>query len=156
MRTLARSVVPWKRRRGRAIDNLIRVHLKPILGHIPLARLSPHTIQECYTLLGRKLVRGKSISLSTVHYAAAILHKALADAMRRGLISRNPADQTDPPSCATEPTVVLTPAQLHTYLEDARQTVPIRLWALYVTKAGTGMRLGELLGLPESELDLDS
>ncbi len=51
---------------------------------------------------------------------------------------------------------MLTPEQLPHYLADAKETAPISLWVLYVTMAGTGMRFGEVLGLRESDLDLDS
>ena len=35
------------------------------------------------------------------------------------------------------------------------QLEPLPLWALYLTKAGTGMRFGELLGVRDTDLDLD-
>lgn len=76
-------------------------------------------------------------------------------AVKRGLIARNPVDQTDPPSRDTKTPTTLTPDQLQTFLEDAQQTAPIYLWALYLTKAGTGMRFGELLGIRETDVDLE-
>lgn len=80
---------------------------------------------------------------------------ALEHAVRRGLIARNPVDQTDPPTRDTKPATTLIPEQLQTYLEDAKQTAPIRLWALYWTMAGTGMRFGEALGLRDADVDLE-
>ncbi len=86
---------------------------------------------------------------------ASLLHKALADAVRRGIITRNSTEQTEPPARDTRPRSVLTPDELQVYLVDARATALIYLWALHLTKAGTGMRFGELLGLRESDVDLD-
>jgi integrase len=131
-------------------EQFIRVHIVPILGHIPIARLSPPSIQAAYTTL----LDGR-LSHTSVRHVANLLHKALADAVRRGIIAGNPTDQTDPPMRDTTGRPVLTPPQVHRYLADARATAPIYLWALYVTKAGTGMRFGELLGLREVDLDLD-
>ena len=141
----------------------IRVHLKPALGHIPLARLSPQTIQDFYDgLLHKPISRGKSrasnlpmLSRTTVRHIANLLHLALEQAVKRGLIARNPVDQTDPPSRDTKSPTTLTPDQLQTLLEDAREGAPLHLWALYLTKAGTGMRFGEVLGLRETDLDLE-
>lgn len=130
--------------------DFIRVHLKPTIGHISLVRLSPQTLEDCYADL-----LSKGLSRTTAHHIACLLHKALEDAVRRGLIARNPVDQTDPPARDTKPRAVLTPEQVRLYLDDARQTAPIYLWALYLTKVGTGMRFGELLGLRETDLDLD-
>jgi len=132
-------------------EQFIRVHLIPALGHVPIARLAPQTIQDCYTTLF-----GKDLSHTTVRHIANLLHKALEDAVKRGIIARNPVKQTDPPSRDTRPSSVLTPEQLQAYLADARDTAPLNLWALYLTKAGTGMRFGELLGLREADVDLEA
>ncbi len=151
----------WLRNR-RSVDNLeektsdryeqfIRVHWKPAIGHVPLVRLSPQTIQESYGSLLKK-----GLSRTTVHHAAVLLRTAMNDAVRRGIIARNPVVQTDPPSRDTKSYPVLTPGQTQAYLEDARQTAPIYVWALYFTKVGTGMRFGELLGLRESDVDLEA
>jgi integrase len=141
----------------------IRVHLNPALGHIPLARLSPQTIQDFYdSLLRKSIIRGKllggnlpTLSRTTVRHIANLFHLALEGAVKRGLIARNPVDQTDPPSRETKTPTTLTPEQLSTFLRDARETAPINLWVLYLTMAGTGMRFGELLGIRETDLDLE-
>ena len=140
----------------------IRIHLKPTLGHLPLSRLSPQTIQDLYDRLLHKPVGGcrksrgkRTLSRTTVRHVANLLHLAMSDAVKHGLVARNPVDQTEPPSRDTKPTVVLTPTQLHVLLKDARASAPTPIWVLYLTKAGTGMRFGELLGLREIDLDLE-
>jgi integrase len=85
-----------------------------------------------------------------------MLHLALDHAVRRGLIARNPVEQTDPPSRETKPAQTLTPEQLNLFLNDSIQTAPIYLSALYLTKGMTGMRFGELLGLREADIDLEN
>src|SRR5262249_6818777 len=61
----------------------------------------------------------------------------------------------DPPRRAPHTPTTFTPEQLHRFLDDARTSAPLPLWALYLTKAGTGMRFGELLGVRETDLDLN-
>ena len=133
--------------------------------------LSPFaaTIQDCYdNLLLKPIRRGKprrdktpsgdgnlhSLSRTTVRHIANLLHLALKDTVKRGLIARNPVNQTEPPSRETNTPMTLTPEQLRMFLEDAQATAPIYLYALYVTKSMTGMRFGELLGARETDLDL--
>ncbi len=99
---------------------------------------------------------GKGLSRTSVRHIANQLHLALEHALRRGLIARNPADQTDPPARDTKPTITLTTAQLAQYLADATETAPPNLAGVYWTIAVTGCRLGEALGLREIDLDLDA
>jgi integrase len=96
----------------------------------------------------------KRLSPGTVRRAATVLHAALNDAVHRGLISHNPADNTTMPAVRKYEPTVLSEEQVLAYLEDARQTATTSIYALYTTAAGTGMRLGELLGAPEDAVDL--
>jgi len=131
-------------------DELVRCHIIPALGHIPLARLAPAAVQQLYVTM----VSSKGLSTTTAHQAAAVLHVALRTAVRRGLILRNPCDNTTPPPVAEYEPTVFTPGQAVAYLEDAHQTATPAVYALYVTAATCGLRLGELLGLPEAAVDL--
>lgn len=70
----------------------VRRHLAPALGHVPISRLAPQTIQGYLT---RKLLAG--LSNTTVRYHAAILHEALRYAVKWGLLAHNPADRVDLP-----------------------------------------------------------
>ncbi|HEV2440025.1 MAG TPA: site-specific integrase, partial [bacterium] len=117
---------------------------------IPLARLSPSAIQNLYVTLLESGLSG-----STVRRAAAVLHTALRDAVRRGLIIRNPQENTTLPRRNHYEPTVPTPEQVIAYLEDARETATPSVWALYVTAAASGLREGELLGLREDAIDLE-
>ena len=76
----------------RGYDLVVRLHLVPALGHVPLNRLTPDVIERAYAGMASA---GKSPAL--VASAHRRLSKALADATRRGLISRNPASLVTPP-----------------------------------------------------------
>ena len=58
-------------------EQLVRLHLVPTIGRIPLQKLTPQHVQSLYT---QKLKDG--LSRSTVHTLHAMLHKALKDALR--------------------------------------------------------------------------
>lgn len=128
--------------------DLTRLHITPWIGHIPLVRLSPPTIQGLYNRLLPRL------SPTTVRQIAAILSASLNEAVRRGLILRNPCANTTPPAPAPYDPTLLSPEQIQSYLDDAREKAIPTVYALYVTACGTGMRLGELLGLREADLRL--
>jgi integrase len=82
-----------------------------------------------------------------------IVHKALADACRRGLVLRNVASDAQAPK-RRRPSHELrawNAQQLHAFLTVARRD---RLFPAFWLAANTGMRRGELLGLHWGDVDL--
>ncbi|HEV2443485.1 MAG TPA: tyrosine-type recombinase/integrase [Steroidobacteraceae bacterium] len=130
-------------------ETVIRLHLAPYIGHIPLARLSPSAIQALYVTL---LERG--LSPATVRRATGILHVALEEAVKRGFILRNPQDNTTAPRVPRYEPAVPDSSQIAAYLADARATATPALYGLYVVAATCGLRIGELTGLSERAADL--
>jgi len=140
--------------RARTVDHseaAIRLHLTPHIGHIPLARLSPAAIQNLYVTL----IEG-GLKATTVRRATGILHVALGEAVRRGLILRNPQENTTPPRVERYEPKVPEATQVAAYLADACRTATPALYGLYVVAASCGLRIGELTGLPENAVDLVS
>jgi integrase len=120
-------------------------HLMPSLGRIKLNDLRPDQIQAVYT---SKLEAG--IGAHTVRLMHAILHRCLNQALKWGLISRNPADAVDKPKQRRLEIVALDLAQTKKLLTVAEGD---RLEALFRLAVHTGLREGELLGLRWSDLD---
>jgi hypothetical protein len=85
-------------------------YLTPILGHLPLSRLSAAGIEGAYASLLERL------SPDTVRRAAETLRTALDDAARTGLIVRNPARDVPPPAGDDYEPTVPSAAQLRRYL----------------------------------------
>jgi integrase len=84
-----------------------------------------------------------------------MLHKALADAARKGTVLRNVAAVADPPrlSSAPRPEMEVWDAkQLRQFLQGITSH---RLYPAFYLLATAGMRRGELLGLRWSDVDLD-
>jgi hypothetical protein len=67
-------------------SSIVRLHLGPGLGHLPLARLSPQQVQ---TFLNAQSAAG--LSARSVTMERAVLRQALGRAERWGLVSRNVA-----------------------------------------------------------------
>lgn len=129
-------------------EALVRLHLVPGLGKIPLARLSPQHVQ---TLLNQK--RDKGLSPRRVQYLRAVLRNALNQALRWGLVGRNAAALANPPKMERYQIQPWTPEQARQFLDF---TTDDRLHALYVLALATGARQGELLALHWPDVDLEN
>ncbi len=113
---------------------------KDALGTIPLARLTPRAMEHYYS---RRLDSGLSGTTALHHHR--LLHKALRDAERQDLILKNPAATAQPPKRARVHLDVWTEAQTLLFLSEAKAHSPY--YPLYLFLIGTGVRVGEALGL---------
>jgi len=121
-------------------------HLIPTLGHIQLHRLTTDQVQS---LCAEKLRHG--FKSGTVRLMYRILHVALKDAVRKKRLALNVCDAVDLPRLIQHEIQPLTMEQAQTLLDAARQG---RLECLLTVAIVTGMRIGELLALRWSEIDL--
>jgi integrase len=124
----------------------VHIHVLPTLGRVQLSRLTAQHLQQLYA---QKLAAG--LSSTTVHHLHAVLHKALHNAVRLGLVQRNVADLVDRPRQRHVEIAYLSPEQAQRLLATA---VGDRLEALYVLALTTGMREGELLALRWQDVNL--
>jgi integrase len=131
----------------RTYEQLLRVHVLPTVGSTPLTKLTAEQLQRLYAV---RLSAGSSTT--TVHHVHAAIHRALASALRLGLVQRNVSDLTDPPPIRRNESHELTAPQVQTLLEAARGE---RLEALFILAVTTGMRQGELLALKWADVDLE-
>jgi integrase len=121
-------------------------HLIPALGHIQLHRLTTDQVQS---LCADKLKNG--FRSGTVRLMYRILHVALKDAVRKKRLALNVCDAVDLPRLIQHEIQPLTMEQAQKLLDAARQS---RLECLLTVAIVTGMRLGELLALRWSEINL--
>ncbi len=126
---------------------VIRNHLSPAFGTVPLAKLLPAHLATLYARL-----RKEGRAPTTVLAIHAVLHNALKQAVRWQMLPRNVAEVVKPPHSASPAPVLWDEATLARFLERVRGR---RLEALYVLTLNTGMRQGELLGLRWMDGDLD-
>lgn len=127
-------------------ESIVRCHLISSPGKIPLTQLKPEHIQSAYS-------KGLSAGLShrTVQYIHSTLHKSLQDAVRLGIIVRNPADAVEAPRVQHREMRTMNEADIHIFLEFAKSTP---YYALFYLALFTGMRRSELLALRWCDVDL--
>ncbi len=125
----------------------VRRHIKPVLGRVPLEKLSPQHVQH---LLNRKLEEG--LKPKSVRYLRGTLRTALNEAVRWGLVSRNAAALVDGPRVERFDIQPFTPAEARVFLDSIAGE---RLEALYSVALTMGLRQGEALGLRWQDVDLE-
>ena len=161
---LQKRWLPAKRTRVKpstasAYERIIRLHIVPHIGRIPLQQLQPEDLDELYAKLltdgKRSGSRAGGLSAKSVRNVHTTLLSALSDAARKGTVLRNAAAVADPPRVArsAQPLRVWTSEQLRTFLQSIDGH---NLYPLYFLAATTGMRRGELAGLTWHNADLDA
>ena len=119
------------------------------MGRYRLEKLTPLVLQRFYTELlaagSNRSRRGEALSSKTIRNIHALLHKALAHAMRWGLLTKNPADAVDLPRRIRPDINALTAEDLRRLLGAIEHAGKWRVPLLIAI--GTGMRRGEMLAL---------
>ena len=126
-------------------EELVRLHIVPVLGKHQLQKLSAQHLRAFYT---RKLDEG--LSPTTVTHFHNVLHKALKDAERWGLVARNVCKLVSPPRRVRFEIKPLALAQVHNLLEAVKGD---DMEALFHLALATGMRRGEVMGLKWQDID---
>ena len=125
---------------------ITRKYLLPALGGIKLCNLKPQHLQRLYA---DKLQQG--LSPRSVQLMHITLHKALKNAVKTGLISRNPIDLVDPPKVERHEMKTMTEEDIGRFLDEARKGDYYALFYIYLF---TGIRRSEALALRWSDVDL--
>ena len=120
-------------------ESVVRLHLKPALGDIPLSQLRTPMVQKFYNKLSAEQRSPKYIK--NIH---GVLHRALDMAMRVEYLTKNPSTYTIRPKVVEKPVVPLD-APEQKKLFEALKGNPFE--TLFLTATFTGMRIGELIGL---------
>ena len=131
--------------------NVVR-HILPALGRVSIRRLRYQQIEALYDSLLHP-TEGKGLSPKTVYEIHLIINGALADALRRGLVTRNVDVVARAPkqrSLQRIEGVSLTEDELRQLMRTA---VGHRLFPLLWLTAMTGMRRNEVLGLKWPDID---
>jgi integrase len=127
--------------------SMIHKHLVPGLGQVFLQKL---TVQQLQAFYAQKIEEGlKTRTIAIIH---AVLHKALENAVKWNLLSRNIATLATVPQKTSHEVKTLSASEARKLIEAAQDS---RIEALLVLAITTGMRRGELLGLRWDDIDLE-
>ena len=131
-------------------ESRVRAHIIPALGKNKLASLNATQIQAFYNHLQREL----NLSPKTVKNVHGILHKALEQALKLRYIGMNPADSCTLPRVEKKEIQPLEEEELAAFLSAIQDGEPLR--DLFTVAVFTGMREGEICGLPWEAVDFAS
>ncbi len=95
------------------------------------------------------LVQG-GLAPKTIVNVHRMLHRALRDAVRWELATRNPAENAQPPRSRRPRITVWEPEEMGRFVDQVRND---RFYAMWLLAATTGMRRGELAGLLSTDID---
>ena len=135
------------RRTADGYAGLLERYLRTSLGHKQLDKLQPLDIQKVY---GEMQARG--LSARIVRHTHSALHNALKQAVKWGLLSRNPSDLVELPKVPHKEQRVLSPDEAASFLEAA-DVMPHGL--IFEFALLTGMRPEEYLALQWSDVDFE-
>ncbi len=127
--------------------SVMRTHVLPRWGVVPLGKIDDLGLQAWVTELGKRRSR------ATVTEALRLASAVLRSAVRNRLIPFNPAEEIRAPRTRTRDTDerIISRADLRSRLLPV---VPDRYRGIVATAAGAGLRWGEAAGLRVDALDL--
>jgi integrase len=131
----------------RSYEWIVRTHLVPGLGRIPLVKLTPQKLQA---FVNERHAAG--LSAATVKHINATLRAALSQAQRWQLVHQDAAKLVTLPRSVRYQAKILTPDQANQLMQAI---VGHRHEALFTVALTMGLRRGEILGLRWCDVDLE-
>jgi integrase len=125
----------------------IRLHISPLLGGIPVARLRTSDVRR---LMADRVAAGQSPA--SVHRIHSTLHAALEAGVRERTLAENVAAKVPLPRVAPKPVAAMSEDYADRIHDVARGTFLAPIVELLL---GSGMRLGEAIGLDQGDLHLE-
>lgn len=136
-----------ERSTAKRYDEFIAIHIVPELGNIKLQKLRPIELQNLYT----KMIE-KGLSTTTALKVHRFMHLALRYAIMWGYMRYNPSDGVKAPSLAKTEIAIPTDEEMKLILQKAGGNMSIYM-PVFIAST-TGMRLGEILGLHDTTVDI--
>lgn len=133
------------------VETMLRRHAYPTFGDRPLASIVPSEVQVWVRRLSDGGAGRKPLAPATVAVLHSVVSSIMKAAVRDRRIPSNPCEGTRLPKMERRQVVPPTTEQVTLLAE----TVPPELRGLVMFVAGTGVRLGEAMGLTPDRVDLE-
>lgn len=121
-------------------ETIVRRHIKPIIGNLPLDKIQPMQIRNLL-----KTKRESGLSDRRVQAIYVTVNAALAQAVKDRAITWNPCASVTKPTVERRKYIIITQKQYNLIINEAKRST---MRPLFMLAWDTGLRLGELLGLP--------
>ena len=139
----------WTQATIERYECIIRRHLVPNLGHVPLAELRPAQVRE----VEANLV-GDGLSPRTVELVHTVLSGDYRDALQMEMVFRSPVSLVSPPAAKRSEIIPPSVETVRALLRLAEEEQHPQFAAMHLV-AYTGMRVGEVLALTWASVNLD-
>ncbi len=130
-----------------AYSTIVKLHIIPALGRLPLNKVAPSDIE---TMEAALITKG--LSRNTVHHVHVALSKAFTDAMRKGVLHYNPCKMMDAPTPGRYEVKLPDSEAVKRMLEASWQTL---YGMMFHFMAFTGVRRGEAVALKWENVDIE-
>lgn len=124
-------------------------HIKPAIGNIKLSTLHASQIQKLYNDLSRV----KGLSAKTIKNTHGVLHKAVSKAVQLGYIGFNPSDVCTLPHIEKKAIQPFEQNEIKAFMDVIKTGEQFK--DLFTVALFTGLRMGEICGLPWDAIDLE-
>jgi integrase len=131
----------------RRYAQIIRDHINPTLGRIPLNRLTPEQVEQLYAQLA-----AKGLSQRSVVFVHRVLSRAIKVANQRGYVARNVVRLVELETPHGRSGVALKPDEARAVLNASRGERDRARWLIALC---LGARQSETLGMRWQDLDLN-
>lgn len=144
--------------------DLYRVHAKPALGHLKLARIQPVHLNSLYNTMLKERKDGKTggYSSNTIKRVHAFISSAMETAVKWNVITENPCERVSPPKQER------TTSDIHYFNQEetisfldavdaqlAAGDIKLQHKVMFYLVIYCGIRRGELVALEWTDFDFD-
>ena len=142
----------------RSYQNHLERRILPSLGHIDIKNLMPQHIMKFLDDLRKDGTRfdkrAGQISEESIRYCFRVLSSMMQDAVQWQVIANNPCERVKPPLSNHTKVKIMDEISLQKMF-SALETEPFKYQAIVMLAIDSGLRLGELVALTWTDIDME-